>query len=157
MALCDYIILLNLVYIKCFIISAAVHPPDIALYVGLAVAIVVFTLLAAVAAYRWFYRHKGGRGALYSAAPGGGIIPDIDKRRLQPDLTQTVAAACYEYPYSEPPPPPEEEEHHYDEPLPPGGSISSLSSSTSNGTITGKSVLHFIFVLCFFHVRVSLT
>ncbi|XP_049839247.1 netrin receptor UNC5C [Schistocerca gregaria] len=127
----------------------AVHPPDVALYVGLAVAMVVFALMAAAGGYRWLWRRKGARaggagGGLYSPASAGDVAAgalaaDPEKRRLQPDLTQTavIAAACYEYPYSEPPPPPpgalshddDEEEHHYDEPLRPGGSTSSLSSA----------------------------
>ncbi|PSN47953.1 Netrin receptor UNC5C, partial [Blattella germanica] len=107
---------------------------DVALYIGLAVAFAVFTLVA-VFIFRLLRRKE------YQPE----YFPEHDKKNLslqhptqQPDLTQTVVGVsvppCYEYPYSDPPKLSRScSEHHYDVPhlsSPPGDPPTSPSTSS---------------------------
>ncbi|XP_069705153.1 netrin receptor UNC5C-like isoform X2 [Periplaneta americana] len=123
---------------------------DVALYIGLAVAFAVFTLVA-VFIFR-LLRRKGRDHSMYNMAASEyqpEYFPEHDKKSLslqhpsqQPDLTQTVVGVsvppCYEYPYSDPPNSKHGlsrscSEHHYDVPhlsSPPGEHPTSPSTSS---------------------------
>jgi leucine-rich repeat transmembrane protein FLRT len=123
---------------------------DVALYIGLAVAFAVFTLVA-VFIFR-LLRRKGRDHSMYNMAASEyqpEYFPEHDKKSLslqhpsqQPDLTQTVVGVtvppCYEYPYSDPPNSKHGlsrscSEHHYDVPhlsSPPGDPPTSPSTSS---------------------------
>ncbi|XP_073992816.1 unc-5 isoform X3 [Rhodnius prolixus] len=123
---------------------------DVALYIGLAVACLVFAVLSALI-FRLF-RRKGRDHSMYNMAVSAEYqaeyYPEDDKKNLhgsgqQPDLTRTVVIplsvpACYEYPYSDAADkyglPRSCSEHHYDVPhlnSPPGVSPSTSTSTHS--------------------------
>ncbi|XP_068082848.1 netrin receptor UNC5C isoform X3 [Anabrus simplex] len=124
---------------------------DVALYIGLAVAFAVFTMVAVFIVR--LLRRKGRDHSMYNMAASEyqpEYFPEHDKKNLslqhpsqQPDLTQTVVGvsvpSCYEYPYSEPPNSKHGglsrscSEHHYDVPhlnSPPGGGPTTPSTSS---------------------------
>ncbi|XP_014284948.1 netrin receptor UNC5B isoform X2 [Halyomorpha halys] len=118
---------------------------DVALYIGLAVACVVFAVVSALI-YRLF-RRKGRDHSMYNMAVSeyqAEYYPDDDKKNLhpgqEPDLTRTVVIpvpACYEYPYSDAADkyglPRSCSEHHYDVPHLNSGASPSTSTSTHSG------------------------
>ncbi|KAB0797257.1 hypothetical protein PPYR_08251 [Photinus pyralis] len=109
---------------------------DLALYIGLTVAIFLVTLLSFFLVR--FYRKKGHHQSLYNMAANEyhpEFFPEHDKKSLslQPDLTQTVPP-CYEYPYTTPATSVTRSvsEHHYDVPHLTSASDIQMSPATSS-------------------------
>ncbi|KAF5281557.1 hypothetical protein FQA39_LY05092 [Lamprigera yunnana] len=109
---------------------------DLALYIGLTVAIFLVTLLSFFLVR--FYRKKGHHQSLYNMTANEyhpEFFPEHDKKSLslQPDLTQTVPP-CYEYPYTTPATSVTRSisEHHYDVPHLTSASDIQMSPATSS-------------------------
>ncbi|XP_022901369.2 netrin receptor UNC5C isoform X2 [Onthophagus taurus] len=107
---------------------------DLALYIGLTLAVFLVTLLSFLLLRAW--RKKGQHQSLYNMTANDyhpEFFPEHDKKSLalQPDLTQTVPP-CYEYPYPASSVTRSVSEHHYDVPHLASGSDIQMSPATSS-------------------------